>query len=477
MSDDRSTYYPLPLRTPDPGLWEKIERGLETAEAGLTDGDPPVSLPTREPDPLLWDRIEAALDGPAASPITYRPWTRYAGITAIVLVWLCGWIWFLSEAGRDRSFPQDQPGGQLSGSVGDITSLTPPDQEGNQAVVRQDDAGSKLLSPSNIKDKVDGKNKSLSVAVVDKSFTADTGRGGVLPAHGGHDKINLHNTGTLPGRYGIGSLPARAAALFSLPSPPSAGPGTRATPGYESAPFRDPYANSRLFSLGLAFSGEKLNSNGPGQHSGNAFRVEFTPVFNFSGFLVQTGAGLSASSDSWDYYVSYLETELVGSYTRVDSIIYVYDSLTFSYKKQYITTLQYVYDSLQGQFPGRVENRYLHLYFPLLAGYQKDIGRFSFNMKAGPVLSVLMSKEQSRPRWDRQGVAILAVDDKTPRTLQTSLHMRISAGMTYRLSNAFSLTLEPVYNYYFKPYYHTRNGAERLRTVSCGISAGMLVNF
>jgi hypothetical protein len=458
-------------------LWEKIERCLDGAETGLAAGETLASLPAREPDPLLWERIEAALDSPAAPPLLSRPWLRYAGVMALVLVWLSSWIWFLSEAGRDRSFPQEEPAGQISQGRSDHRGLTPSGSEGTQADIKQEEAGRHIKISPVVQDDETLKTQSVREAGVDRPSSDDTGQAGVLPAQSDHEKITLHNAGTLPGRYGIGSMPARAAARFSLPPLPSSGPGTRSTPGHEPALFRDPYVKGRLYSLGLSFSCEKMSNHGPGQHPGSAFRVELTPVFNFSGLLVQTGAGLSSSSDSWDYYVSYLETELVGSYARVDSIIYIYDSITFSYRKQYVTSLRYVYDSLQGQLPGRVENRYLHLYFPLLAGYQKDFGRFSWNLKAGPVLSVLVMKEQSRPPWEGQGMAILAVDDKTPRTLQTSLHMRISAGMTYRLSDAFSLTLEPVYNYYFKPYYHTRNGAERLRTASYGISAGMLVNF
>lgn len=187
-------------------------------------------------------------------------------------------------------------------------------------------------------------------------------------------------------------------------------------------------------------------------------------------FFVETGIGISYSTDDGQYDVDY--ERYLGSYEDVYNM--TFDTIDGEIVPTYYTQEVDVYDTVSRYKIEKTQNRYTYLQVPLLIGFHKQFDRFGWFVKGGPVFNFLINSNIPEPEMgdDR----IVSLDQQMPGRVNTHWQLSISAGMTYQLSNKVSLSLEPTFRYYLNSQYERKYISTR-HPYSVGLRTGLLFNF
>ncbi len=231
------------------------------------------------------------------------------------------------------------------------------------------------------------------------------------------------------------------------------------------------YNRRASWQLGVFFTPEVIfypDDSIPNQRN---YNVDVSAKWIKNDFFIESGLGLSFSSDDGRYAIDY--EKFLGSYDDVYNV-------TFDTTESgdlvpiYHTNVVDVYDSISKFRLEKTKNTYTYLQVPLYVGFQKQVNRFNWFVKGGPVFSVLVGKNVPEP--DMGTDRIIGLDQQMPSRVNTHWQFAFSAGLNYQLSNSVSIGIEPTFRYYLNSQYERKYISTR-HPYSVGLRAGLLFNF
>jgi len=204
------------------------------------------------------------------------------------------------------------------------------------------------------------------------------------------------------------------------------------------------------FSLGIQYTPEWMFNTIEGGKYVNNLGAEGT--FTYGKYSIRTGMGLSITKGTNELAVEY--NDYLGSYNKLDSMSFSWDGAIHDYIPTYYLKSQDVYDSLMKLEYPKIVKRYTYLQIPVVFGY--DVlrsGIFSFGLRAGPILSVLLYSKQLSEEYDPGDKKVISINDISPE--QVSLNWQFMGGInaSVRLSKKISFEIEPMAKYYFNSVY------------------------
>jgi hypothetical protein len=182
--------------------------------------------------------------------------------------------------------------------------------------------------------------------------------------------------------------------------------------------------------------------------------VEPSKYFN-DNLFIRFGLNLSFSGDKGFAKIDYRSNELMGTYDDVYNV--TFDTLGGNVTPIYHTKTVEVWDSIQKIGISEVTNRYLFANLPVLLGYKNKIGNLNWYVYGGPAIGFQVSKWIDEPSINGEDITILNLDNKLPLRSSINYQLWLGAGVEYKLSNKYSIVLEPSYKYYFKSLYNDEN--------------------
>lgn len=195
-------------------------------------------------------------------------------------------------------------------------------------------------------------------------------------------------------------------------------------------------------------------------------------TWHYSRFSIGTGIELGYMIDQGKYRVDYKSLDSVGFYSSVVSY-----SVGSNNEIVYNTAVKTLYDSLNHSADPRTSNRYTYLRFPLLVGYRMvETNRFSVTLKAGPAWSVLIAEKKASPEVAYENATITRIDDETSARFKTNWQVWANLLLEMKVSERFSLYLEPNWKYYLKPTAE-QESPEAKAPWSVGVGLGVQVNL
>lgn len=231
------------------------------------------------------------------------------------------------------------------------------------------------------------------------------------------------------------------------------------------------YNRRASWQLGVFFTPEVIfypDDSIPNQRN---YNVDVSAKWIKNDFFIESGLGMSFSSDDGRYAIDY--EKFLGSYDDVYNV-------TFDTTESgdlvpiYHTNIVDVYDSISKFRLEKTKNTYTYLQVPLYVGFQKQVNRFNWFVKGGPVFSVLVGKNVPEP--DMGTDRIIGLDQQMPSRVNTHWQFAFSAGLNYQLSNTVSIGIEPTFRYYLNSQYERKYISTR-HPYSVGLRAGLLFNF
>ena len=187
-------------------------------------------------------------------------------------------------------------------------------------------------------------------------------------------------------------------------------------------------------------------------------------------FFIESGMGLSFSSDDGRYSIDY--EKYLGSYDDVYNV--TFDTVNGAVVPTYYTNQVNVFDSISKYRVENTKNRYTYLQIPLYVGFQKQVNRFGWFVKGGPVFSLLVNENIPQP--DPGSDRIVGLDQQMAGRVDSYWQFAFSAGMSYQLSNRVSIAIEPTFRYYLNSQYDRKYIYTR-HPYSIGLRTGLLFNF
>ena len=193
------------------------------------------------------------------------------------------------------------------------------------------------------------------------------------------------------------------------------------------------------------YSNENPNLTGQGYH--------LSLTYGISNLYLKTGIGLRNIKEQGNYTIHY--NKYLGNYEHVYNV--TFDSTDNGVTPTYHTFTVDVYDSIEHVRIGeeKIKNRYLDI--PLLFGYEKDFGRLSLHIHAGPNISVLLGRNATTINYPEEQIRIVKAQQELVSRKKINWQVMAGAGIDYRLTNRLDLTIEPVFRYYLSPEFRQNN--------------------
>jgi hypothetical protein len=227
------------------------------------------------------------------------------------------------------------------------------------------------------------------------------------------------------------------------------------------------------FSTGIQYTPEMMfNLVGDDYKFSNNFGLE--AVVAFERFSVRTGLGLSVTKGSNETATGY--EEYLGSYAALDSITFSYSPVTYEYQPTIYTSPKDVFDTTVKYYYSRIEKRYTYLQVPLILGYDfYSRGKLKIGMRAGPILSLLLSTHQLTASYDPGKDRIVQENRITPDRISTNWMLAGGIDISVSLSRTVSLEIEPEARYYFNSVYEKSDLTTK--PWSIGLRAALMFNL
>ncbi|MBN2173640.1 MAG: outer membrane beta-barrel protein [Bacteroidales bacterium] len=231
------------------------------------------------------------------------------------------------------------------------------------------------------------------------------------------------------------------------------------------------YGKDNELMFGLYFTPEVIFYPNDDNFTNRSYSIDLHAIYKFSGYFVQSGIGLSFASDQGKYKIDY--NKYMGSYEDVYDV--TFDSTATGIIPNYHTENVRVYDSLTYIQIEPTKNHFTYLQIPVLFGYGSENRRLGWFVKGGPSLSILVKEEV----YNMDGMKehkILNVESDMPSRIKTNWQFMFSGGITYKIGNRLSLSVEPMVRYYINSTYDRTNSYTK-HPYSVGLRSGLLYNF
>ncbi len=197
-------------------------------------------------------------------------------------------------------------------------------------------------------------------------------------------------------------------------------------------------------------------------------------IFRFGPYSIRTGIGLSITKA---YNEMVVETNpYLGSYNKLDSMTYHWDSRHYYLLKTVYTTTQNVYDTVLHYKYYTREMEYTYLQVPLILGDDfLETKWFTLGVRVGPVMSVLLHTQVLTSAYDAGKDKIIMINDISPDRIHLNWQAMAGMNAAFRLSHRFILELEPNIRYYFDSVNEKLSPTDKPWSV--GLQTSFLVNF
>jgi len=233
---------------------------------------------------------------------------------------------------------------------------------------------------------------------------------------------------------------------------------------------RSDYGKKGNLRLGAYFTPEMIFYPSSEDLNNRSYSVDVNAIYEFSGYLIQTGIGINWLSDDGNYKFDY--NKYLGSYEDVYNV--TFDTIGNEVIPTYHTETVDVYDTISHVSITPTNSNYTYLQIPVLFGYGHTGKRFGWSVKGGPSLSILVYEDIADMNMSDSQDKILNVDNELPNRISTNWQFVLAGGVSYKLSNHLSFAVEPVFRYYINSVYD--NTANK-NPYSLGLRAGFLVDF
>jgi len=223
------------------------------------------------------------------------------------------------------------------------------------------------------------------------------------------------------------------------------------------------------FDLGAYYAPEWMFNTLEGEKYANNFGVEGT--FHFGNYSIRTGIGLSITKGTNELSINY--NDFLGSFSQLDSVIFVWDASHTHLIPTYYFTTTSVWDSLMKTQQARLIKRYTYLQVPLILGYDfLRTQHFSIGLRAGPVISFLLKTEQISDNYDPGKDHIIQINQITPDRIQTNWQFIGGINAGFGITRRLWLEIEPDVRYYFNSVYE--KPANNTKPWSAGFRVALL---
>jgi hypothetical protein len=228
----------------------------------------------------------------------------------------------------------------------------------------------------------------------------------------------------------------------------------------------------QMWSVALGVLPEKAFYQSEENYSKMNYWLQGGLTWHYSRFSIGTGLELGYMIDQGKYRVDYKSLDSVGYYSSVVSY-----TVGTNNEIIYNTSVKTLYDSLNHSADPSTTNRYTYLRFPLLIGYRMvETNRFSVTLKAGPAWSVLLAEKKGVPVVEYENATITRIDEETSPRLKTNWQLWANLLLEMKISERFSLYLEPNWKYYLKPTAEQESPNAKAPW-SVGVGLGVQVNL
>ncbi len=247
---------------------------------------------------------------------------------------------------------------------------------------------------------------------------------------------------------------------------------------YESKPEVAVYNPVRkkkgYFTFGAFFTPEMIFYPSDTVPNKTNLNLDLSISYNVSRFFVESGLGIGLAKDDGNYNIDYERYEFLGTYE------YVYD-VTFDSTEQgviptYHTETVEVYDSVKHIQISQTKNIYTYLQIPVFIGYKIKSNKFSYSLKGGPSLSVLIYENIPEATLPSGDISIININETNPSRIKTHWYFMFSAGIEYKLNDKMSVAFEPTFRYYMKSAYE-RKYITTKHPFSIGLRTGVLIRL
>jgi len=239
-------------------------------------------------------------------------------------------------------------------------------------------------------------------------------------------------------------------------------------------PAWDDYRKERndSWAIGAFFTPEVTFYNQDSLSNVSSYAFDINVFYQFSNYFIQTGLGWKHKKDQGNYHIDY--NQFMGTFD--DVYLVTFDSVGNTVVPTYHTNEVDVYDTVNHFMIRDTYLKYSYLEVPLLFGYRKNINKFSYFIKGGPNVSILISKQAEDVNdWYGQN-QILNVDQKTPSRVSLNWQLIFSAGIGYQLSDQFTFTAEPTFRYHMNHEYENMNPSGN-NPFSIGFRTGIIYHL
>lgn len=212
-------------------------------------------------------------------------------------------------------------------------------------------------------------------------------------------------------------------------------------------------------------------------YKNNSSYYKYNYTFDIGGqytrgrFYLQSGLGLTYSSDIGSYDISYKQNDSVGYYYSVVGIIVSAGKIVYSTSK--VT----VYDSVDYVYDYNTRNTYLYLQLPLKAGYNIiSRPRFSLGVHGGGYYTMLVYKDEPDPGFYAPDSKVESVTRKDPERYTHSFGLTGGFKIEYKFSRNVFLMLEPNVKYSLNTLNENSVSGSQ-QPFSVGLRAGIWYRF
>lgn len=243
--------------------------------------------------------------------------------------------------------------------------------------------------------------------------------------------------------------------------------------GLETVPdLKSDYGHKGNWMFGLFFTPEMIFYPDNDNLNNRSYALDVNAIYKFSGYLLQSGLGVSWTSDEGNCEINY--NKYMGSYDDVYNV--TFDTIGNELIPVYHTETVKVYDSIDHMSIMPTKNHFTYLQIPVLFGYGNENKRFGWFVKGGPSLSIMIHKDISSNNISDTEDKILRIENEIPSRINTNWQFVFAGGISYKLSNHLSLTAEPVFRYYLNPTYE-RSKLNLKNPYSLGLRVGFLLEL
>lgn len=232
------------------------------------------------------------------------------------------------------------------------------------------------------------------------------------------------------------------------------------------------YGQKNLWAFGLYFTPEMIVYPNDDQLKNYSYSLDLHATFKPGNYFLQSGLGFARNQEQGNTMINY--NQYLGSYEDVYNV--TFDTTSGSAVPVYHTETVSVYDSINHVIVTPTKRYFTYLQIPLFVGYGEESKRFGWFVKGGPSLSFLLYEDQSSTGLSDMEARVLNVENELPARINTNWQFILTAGVTYKLGQKVSLSVEPMFRYYIKSVYEQ----DKLNTkhpYSIGLRTGLLLSF